>query len=198
MRPRLPVKGTHFADISQPALDALAGQGGIVSLARIADLPYPDNSFDLICALDIVEHVEDDKTAMAELARVAKPGARVLLSMPLHPEYWTNFDEIVGHFRRYPPDELTRLLDDNGLAIEQSAIFGMKPRSTRLSTLGLWFLKHDRLIALSVYNRLLMPLGLRLQKPLTLQDGLADTDGVDEIFLVCRRSEVLRDHRANS
>lgn len=186
-RPRLPLNGTHFADISQPAVNALTEQGGIASLAGITDLPYDDSSFDLVCALDIVEHVEDDEAAIAELARVAAPGARVLLSTPLHPEYWSPFDDLVGHFRRYPPKELVSLLDRHGLTIEQSAIFGMKPRSTRLSRLGLWFLRNDRFVALRVYNRVLMPLGLRLQKPLTLHNGLADTDGVDEIFLVCRR-----------
>lgn len=186
-RPRLPLKGTYFADISQPAVQALTEQGGIASLAGITDLPFDDSNFDLVCALDIVEHVEDDEAAIAELARVAAPGARVLLSTPLHPEFWTDFDEIVGHFRRYPPEALVSLLDRHGLTIEQSAIFGMKPRSTRLSRIGLWFLKHDRFVALKVYNRVLMPLGLRLQKPLTLHNGLADTDGVDEIFLVCRR-----------
>jgi SAM-dependent methyltransferase len=186
MRPRLPVKDTHFADISEPALNALARHGGKVEQARICNLPYADNSFDLICALDIVEHVEDDEAAVAELARVAEPGATILLSTPLHPEYWSTFDEIVGHHRRYAPETLIDLLSRNGLVVEQSAIFGMKPKSSRLSTLGLWFLKRDRAMALRVYNRILMPLGLRLQKSLTLVDGMVETDGVDEIFLACR------------
>jgi SAM-dependent methyltransferase len=186
MRPRLPVKDTHFADISEPALNALAAHGGKVEEARICNLPYDDNSFDLVCALDIIEHVEDDEAAMAELARVAEPGATILLSTPLHPEYWSTFDEIVGHHRRYAPDTLDSLLRRNGLEVEQSAIFGMKPKSSRLSTLGLWFLERDRAMALRVYNRILMPLGLRLQKRLKLIEGMVETDGVDEIFLVCR------------
>lgn len=187
MRPRLPLAGTHFCDISEPALTALSQHGGQVHLGPITALPFADQSFDLVCALDIIEHVADDEAAMAELARVAAPGARVLLSTPLHPEYWSSFDEIVGHFRRYAPEALLALLERNGLEVEQSAIFGMKPKSSRLSTLGLWFLKRDPTMAMRVYNRFLMPLGLRLQKPLKLVDGLVATGGVDEVFLVCRR-----------
>ncbi len=187
MRPRLPLENTHFADISEPALQALSAHGGHAESASITSLPYADQSFDLVCALDIIEHVEDDESAMSELARVAAPGACVLISTPLHPAYWSTFDEIVGHYRRYVPAELIDLLDRNGLKIEQSAIFGMKPKSTRLSSLGLWFLKRDRAVALKVYNHILMPLGLRLQKPLDLVPGLPVTDGVDEILLVCRR-----------
>ena len=188
MRPRLPIAGTHFVDISPPALAALESAGGITHTAPISALPYADESFDLVCALDIVEHVEDDEAALAELSRVAAPGARVLLSTPLHPEYWTPFDDIVGHYRRYEPAKLTQLLERHHLQIEQSAIFGMKPKSSRLNDLGMWFLQRHRPVAMKVYNRFLMPLGLRLQKPLELTPGMVATDGVEEVFLVCRRA----------
>ena len=70
----------------------------------IGSLPCANASFDLVCALDILEHVADDDSAMAELARVAAPGASLLISVPLHPEAWTAFDDFVGHCRRYEPD----------------------------------------------------------------------------------------------
>lgn len=187
MRPRLPLVDTAFCDISAPALAVLAEHGGVAHEAGITDLPFADATFDLVCALDIIEHVADDGAAVSELARMAAPGARVLLSTPLHPEYWSRFDEIVGHHRRYRPEALCALLDRHGLEIEQSAVFGMKPRSTRLSTLGLWFVKRDPIVAMRIYNLVLMPLSLRMQKPLQLVDGLVATEGVDEIFLVCRK-----------
>ncbi|WP_018870849.1 bifunctional 2-polyprenyl-6-hydroxyphenol methylase/3-demethylubiquinol 3-O-methyltransferase UbiG [Thioalkalivibrio sp. ALgr3] len=187
MRPRLPIENTHFVDISPPALDTLAAEGGITHTAPVSELPHADDSFGLVSALDIIEHVEDDEAALAEISRVAEPGAQVLLSTPLHPEYWTPFDDIVGHYRRYEPDHLMDLLDRHGLEVEQSAIFGMKPRSSRLNDLGMWFLERHRPVAMKVYNRFLMPLGLRLQKPLKLHSGMVATDGVEEVFLVCRR-----------
>jgi SAM-dependent methyltransferase len=186
LRPRLPVQGTCFADISKHALDALKQDGGQVAEAPIEQLPWPDNHFDLVCALDIIEHVEDDRRAVSELARVAKPEAIVLLSTPLHPEYWTEFDNIVGHRRRYRPEELVDLLERHHLHIEHSAVFGMKPDSSPLLNLGMWFLKYHRRVAMFFYNRLFMPIGLKRQKPLELSTGLIPTDGVDEVFLVCR------------
>ncbi|WP_018937034.1 class I SAM-dependent methyltransferase [Thioalkalivibrio sp. ALJ24] len=187
MRPRLPIRDTHFVDISPPALETLGQEGGITHAAPVSDLPLADDGFDLVSALDIIEHVEDDEAALAEISRVAAPDARVLLSTPLHPEFWTPFDDIVGHYRRYEPDRLMDLLDRHGLEIEQSAIFGMKPRSSRLNDLGMWFLDRHRPVAMKVYNRFLMPLGLRLQKPLKLHPGMVATDGVEEVFMVCRR-----------
>ena len=186
MRPRLPIADTQFSDISQPALDALRQAGGQVTNAPIENLPYPDKSFDLVCALDIIEHVEDDGRALAELTRVAAPGATILLSTPLHPEYWTTFDDIVGHKRRYRPEQLVGLLKTHHLDIKQSAVFGMKPESSPLLNLGMWFLKYHRRVAMFFYNRLFMPIGLKRQKPLVLSEGLIPTEGVDEVFLICR------------
>lgn len=186
LRPRLPLAGTHYVDISPPALAELEKRGGLARSAPVNELPFPDRSFDLICALDIIEHVEDDAGAVAELARVAAAGATVLLSVPLHPEYWSPFDDLVGHHRRYSPEQLTELLSAHGLTVEQSAVFGMKPRFTWLNRLGLWFLKHQRALALWTYNRILMPQAVRRQRPLQLVNGMVDTEGVDEVFLVCR------------
>ncbi len=187
LRPRLPLAETCFADISEPALEALAKRGGHTSRSAIDALPFDDNEFDLVCALDIIEHVADDRSAVAELARVSRPGASILLSTPLHPEYWTPFDEIVGHYRRYRPEQLLELLDEHDIVVERSAIFGMKPRSSWLLDFGMWFLKTHPKTAMRYYNRLFMPLALKRQPALELVDGWIDTEGVDEVFLLCRK-----------
>lgn len=186
MRPRLPIKGTHFADISQPALNNLAKAGGITHQAPIQALPFPDQHFDLICALDIIEHVEDDLGALDELCRVAKPGAVFLLSTPLHPEYWTVFDELVGHHRRYEPQRLAQILAERGLVVEKSAGFGMKPKSSWLVNFGMRQMRENPKFSMWLYNRVLMPMGLRFQKPLVLQEGLADTQSISDVFMLCR------------
>ena len=103
LRPRLPLEGTCFVDLSHAALRRLHERGATAVHGMIGALPCADASFDLVCALDILEHVADDDGALAELARVAAPGASVLLSVPLHPEAWTAFDDFVGHCRRYEP-----------------------------------------------------------------------------------------------
>lgn len=187
LRPRLPLEDTQFVDISGPALGKLHAQGASVVMGLVTSLPFADSSFDLVCALDIVEHVDDEAAALEELSRVAKPGATVLISVPLHPERWTAFDDFVGHRRRYEPERLPATLARHRLEVERSAVFGMQPRSSRLLDLGIWWLTHHRERALWWYNRAFMPLGLRFQKALEFGAGLIETTDVDEILMVCRK-----------
>ncbi|HYP84340.1 class I SAM-dependent methyltransferase [Variovorax sp.] len=188
LRPRLPIAGTHFVDISAPALAALRERGAQVLQGEVTSLPFADAAFDLVCALDIVEHVDDGDGALSELARVARSGATVLISTPLHPSRWTPFDDFVGHKRRYEPDGLLAKLAQNDLVVERSAVFGMQPRSSRLVDFGMWWLNNHRDLAMGTYNRAIMPLGLRFQKALDFSQGMLPTDDVDEILLVCRRA----------
>jgi hypothetical protein len=51
----------------------------------------------------------------------------------------------------------------------------------------MWYLSHRRTRAIWLYNRLLMPLGVRFQKPLALAEGLIDTAEAGEVLLLCRR-----------
>ncbi len=187
LRPRLPLDRTQFLDVSMAAVDKLQAQGAHAQPGLISALPFADGEFDLVCAFDIVEHVQDDQRAFAELARVCKSGAVLLLSVPLYAARWTPFDEIVGHYRRYDPDVLQALLTQHGFSIERSAIYGMQPRSSRLLDLGMWFLEHRRQRALWWYNHVFMPLQTRFQKALKLVPGMIDTRDVDEVLLVCRR-----------
>jgi SAM-dependent methyltransferase len=187
LRPRLPLEGTQFVDISAPALAKLGARGAQVVLSEVTSLPFADAAFDLVCALDIIEHVNDADGALSELSRVAKSGAAVLISAPLHPSLWTSFDDFVGHRRRYEPPHLLAKLAQHHLLVERSAVFGMQPRSARLVEVGMWWLLHHRERAMWWYNRVFMQLGLWFQKELRLAPGMIATDEVDEILLVCRR-----------
>lgn len=186
MRPRLPLQDTLFIDLSVSAITALRQQGASTAIGLVTAIPCTDAVFDFVCAFDIVEHVEDDHLALSELARVCAAGAMLLMSVPLHPEHWNAFDDFVGHRRRYVPAELTAFLAAFGFVIERSAVYGMQPRSNWLLDLGTWYLTHRRERAMWWYNRVL-PFGLRFQNKLALKDGMIETDGVDEILLVCRK-----------
>ena len=187
LRPRLPIAGTQFIDISAPALALLRRRGGQVVCGTVTALPYPDCTFDLVCALDIIEHVDDDRAAWSEVARVAKPGAVVLVSVPLHPSRWTAFDDFVGHKRRYEPAELQQRLAEHALLVTRSAIYGMQPESSRLLDLGMWWLTHHRAWAMWWYNRVIMPLGIFFQSKLVFTHGMLGAAAVDEVLLVCRK-----------
>lgn len=187
LRPRLPIAGTSFVDVSRLAVSRLKALGGLATLGEITALPFPDCTFDLLCAFDIIEHVEDDRRVFRELSRVARDDATIIFSVPLHPGRWTAFDDLVGHVRRYDLDELLAILEERSLVIEQSAAFGMQPRSGWLLDFAVWGLTHRPVQAMRWYNRLVLPLGLRLQKPLTWAPGLIDVAEVDELLLDCRQ-----------
>jgi len=76
----------------------------------------------------------------------------------------------------------------HGLTLEQSAIYGMQPRSRTLSRLGAWWLTRRREQAMRWYNRVFMPLGLLFEKRLRLVPGMINAARVDEVLLVCRRN----------
>jgi SAM-dependent methyltransferase len=192
LRPRLPLEGTQFVDMSMPATLKLRARGANAVLGLVSSLPFPDGVFDLVCALDIVEHVEDDDDALSELSRVAAPGATLLLSVPLHPAQWSAFDDFVGHRRRYLPEQLLEKLAERDFSVRQSAVFGMQVKSSRLLDLGMWCLTHRRERSMWWYNRVFMPFGVRFQKKLSLVAGMVDTEGVDEILLVCRKEGAFR------
>ena len=186
LRPRLPIPGTVFVDISLPALRPLRAEGGRAVAGVVTALPLAPASFDVVSALDIVEHVADDGAAFAELSRVAAPGAILLLSVPLHQAAWTAFDAAVGHHRRYDPAPLVALLAAHGFTVEKSAPAGMRPRPSRWLDIGMWFLRHQHRRAMWWYNRVFMPLGLRSAPPLALRDGVIDPSALAGILLLCR------------
>lgn len=187
LRPRLPVEGTHFADLSAPAVKKLRSRAASVSVATITALPFGADKFDLVCAFDIVEHVDDEDAALSELARVCMADGIVVMAVPLHPSRWTPFDDLVGHCRRYEPMRLLNKLLEHGLVVQSSAVYGMQPNSSRVVDLGMWWLTHHRERAMWLYNRVMMPLGMHFQKKLLMQSGMIDATGIDEILLVCRK-----------
>jgi SAM-dependent methyltransferase len=187
MRPRLPIAGTHFIDASPPAVARLNAGGGIAQCGQITELPFADGMFDFVAAFDVIEHVEDGGRAFSELCRVLGPDGRLAFSVPLHPAHWTEFDDYVGHARRYVPADLMGLIEANGLSVEKSCVFGMQSNSPRLLRFTVKGLTEHQSMAIRMYNWLFLPLGMVLQRPLRFSDGLIDLAGVHEALLVCRR-----------
>jgi len=66
----------------------------------------PDAAFDVVCAFEVLEHIEDDEAALAEWFGLVRPGGRLILSTPAWPDRYGPWDEAVGHYRRYEPGQL--------------------------------------------------------------------------------------------
>lgn len=85
-------------------------------------LPYADE-FDVVAALDVIEHIEEDTTVLANLSRAVKPGGGVIISVPQHPWLWSATDEYACHVRRYAIGELERKMESAGLEILRTTSF---------------------------------------------------------------------------
>lgn len=80
-------------------------------------LPVATGSVDAVVAFDVLEHLEDDARAVAEVHRVLRPGGAFLVAVPVDMRLWSAHDEAVGHVRRYDRGELLALLTDGGFRI---------------------------------------------------------------------------------
>ena len=108
-------------DVSEDAL-AFCRERGLknVKLGAAEKLPYEDGTFDLVTALDVVEHLDDDLGGLREMRRVLRPGGRVLLFVPTFMFLWGLQDDVSNHRRRYRLPELRRVLEQAGFEIERT------------------------------------------------------------------------------
>jgi SAM-dependent methyltransferase len=96
--------------------------GGRVVHGMLADVA--EGPFDLVCAFEVLEHIEDDRSALAEWVDRIGPGGWLLLSVPAGPDRFGPSDRAAGHFRRYSPDHLVDLVGEAGLTDVQVTYYG--------------------------------------------------------------------------
>lgn len=107
-------------DFSPKAL-TFCRQRGLQNLIRgdVSHLPIADSSIDLILALDLFEHIENDRSLMREITRALKPGGCLLATVPAHQYLWSQHDEALHHFRRYSRGEFRSLVAESGLRLRK-------------------------------------------------------------------------------
>ena len=126
---------------------------------RLPDgIPFAPGGFDLVAALDVVEHLDDDRAGLRALAAQLRPGGRLLITVPAWKFLWSRHDERHHHRRRYGRGELLRLVAEAGLRPE-------------------W---------VTFFNSLLFPVvaAVRLAKRLLRIEGTAD-DALPPAFVNC-------------
>jgi SAM-dependent methyltransferase len=105
------------------AHERVAAAGGTVIHGD--DTAVPDGAqYDLVCAFEVLEHIEDDTAALERWQRLIKPGGHLMLSVPAWPSRFGPMDELVGHFRRYTPDQLRAQLVGAGLSNPRLTLYG--------------------------------------------------------------------------
>src|SRR5262249_39082290 len=105
------------------ASDQLVGMArtrhGLLAVrGSVTHLPFAPGSVDVLCLLDVIEHLPDARPALDEAARVVGQSGRVVINVPAHPRLWSEADVVLGHHRRYLRASLTAELDAAGLEPE--------------------------------------------------------------------------------
>jgi SAM-dependent methyltransferase len=109
-------------DLAPQAL-AFCRERGVRALrASLLALPFPDAAFDAVTSFDVLYHswVTDDRAAVAEMARVVRPGGVVLVRVPALRALWGAHDVEVESRHRYTRGELVELLASSGLRVERA------------------------------------------------------------------------------
>jgi len=115
----------------EPHIDALAFARAkhpeieILEAALPRPLPYEPGSFDLVAALDVLEHVDDDLDAARALAGLVRPEGWLLVTVPAHQALWGSHDRRLHHVRRYGRGQLLSLFDGSGLDLVRWTSFNM-------------------------------------------------------------------------
>lgn len=136
---------TRLLDVGSadgPSVGWLRGRGHRVALdldprglepgdvcGSATELPFADESFDVVAAFDVVEHCASDAEALTEIARVLVPGGRLLMSVPAYRWAWTWHDDLNGHHHRYTRRRARAAVASAGLTVRRDtyAFCGVMP-----------------------------------------------------------------------
>ncbi len=112
-------------DVSAGALGRLDRAGRRLIAADLTQpLPAGHGEFDAVLALDVIEHLDDDRAAVAGLASLVRAGGLIVISVPALQELYSEFDEVQGHRRRYDERGLRRACEGTGLDVRSIAWWG--------------------------------------------------------------------------
>lgn len=110
---------TSFA-VARRRIEAAGGRIRNTSWDDLGD----DRGFDMVCAFEVLEHLEFDVAALQSWRELVAPGGHILLSMPAWQERFNHWDSMVGHYRRYSPDECRDLLRAAGFTDVKVVVYG--------------------------------------------------------------------------
>jgi SAM-dependent methyltransferase len=120
-RPALEITGS---EIAAAGLDYAARRVPDARLIQMdaRHIPFRDE-FDVCCAFDVIEHIEDDRAVLGALRQAAVPGGGLLLTVPQHPGLWSEYDVHARHVRRYRAADLRAKVTEAGFEIVRMTSF---------------------------------------------------------------------------
>ena len=91
----------------------------------ITRLPYRNNSFNFVSALDVLEHIKNDELAVSEISRILKKNGLLILSVPNRMKFYTYQDQLIGHYRRYEIEQINSLFKKyNLIRVKSFGVYG--------------------------------------------------------------------------
>lgn len=96
---------------------------------KIMSSPLPglagvaEGRYDLIGAFDVIEHIDDDRAALASIATKLKPGGTFMMTVPAHQWMWSAHDAVNHHKRRYSKHSLKQLIEGSPLELRRIGYF---------------------------------------------------------------------------
>jgi SAM-dependent methyltransferase len=106
-------------EYSDSAVGVARARGIPAVRADARELPVRSRTCGLVTAFDVLEHIDEDYLAAAEIARVLQPGGTALIAVPCDMALWSAHDEAVGHVRRYSRSGLADLIQKAGLTVDR-------------------------------------------------------------------------------
>jgi ubiquinone/menaquinone biosynthesis C-methylase UbiE len=90
-----------------------------------------------VCSLDTLEHIKKDSLAISEISRVLRKNGIAIITVPHRKKYFTYQDRIIGHFRRYEIEQITKLFEEYHLkCIRYFSVYGKLMKIAFLQTLN--------------------------------------------------------------
>src|SRR6185503_8401547 len=179
------VAPTMGIDTSVDALHFCQTRGvSSVALSPVETLPFAAGTFDVVTALDVLEHTDDDLHALHEIHRVCRKSGLLLVTVPAYGFLWSEHDEALKHRRRYTAHELRNKLTVTGFEVVRTSYFitslffpilalriwqGLRKNSThpRTSVVVLPDWINDSLVALlamerTIFHKINLPFGVSI------------------------------------
>lgn len=186
-------KEIHGIDISDSAI-AICKKNGTknVIVADCIKTRFEDNAFDIITAVDILEHVKNEKAALNEWKRILKKNGRLIIFVPAFNFLWSQHDEICHHYRRYSQSSLINTLKKGNFTVERSSYwnFSLFFPASLVRVFQRIFLKNhksDQLYELNPFTNKLFIYLLKFEN--LLLKGLNFSIGLS-VFAIARKTEL--------
>ncbi len=148
------------SDVSAEAIEFGLSRGiPDLSIAQRGEISPPEGGFDLILALDVIEHIQDDSGSIRIIEKALKTsGGKAIITVPAYQWLWGVQDDVAHHYRRYTAGSLAKVLNKNkNLEILRETYFNtfLFPPIAIVRVLSQWFNLKERESDFDINNQLL-------------------------------------------